>query len=127
MAEQVRILVIEDQPELRTLMMKVLARVGCDVTGAQSGEEGLRLVGDGRFDLITLDIDLPAMSGFEVCSRLKQDPQSQHTPVVFVSGRMADGDFQRSREVGAADYITKPFDARSFVTRLLSHAKLSTV
>ncbi|MBI1178906.1 response regulator [bacterium] len=124
--ETVRILVIEDEPAMRDLMVKVLTRAGCDVEAAETGTEGLRLAGHGGFDLIASDIDLPKMTGFEICSRLKRDPQLRHTPVVFISGRLAEEDVRRSRQVGAADYITKPFDARSFVSRLLAHVKYAT-
>jgi DNA-binding response OmpR family regulator len=126
MTQRVRILVIEDQPEMLNLMMKVLGRAGCDVAGAQTGAEGLRLAENGKFDLITLDVDLPETSGFEICSRLKQDPLLRQTPVVFVSGRFADEDVRRGREVGAADYITKPFDLLTFVSRLLPHVECAT-
>jgi CheY-like chemotaxis protein len=126
MARRVRILVVEDQPEMLNLMLKILAHAGCDVVGAQTGTEGLRLAEHGEFDLITLDVDLPETNGFEICLRLKQDPQLRQTPVVFVSGRFADEDVQRSREVGAADFITKPFDLLTLVSRLLSHVKSVT-
>lgn len=101
-----------------------MCRAGCDVVRAQTGTEGLRLATTAEFDLITLDIDLPEMNGFEVCSRLKQDPRLQQIPVVFVTGRFADEDVRRGRAVGAADYITKPFDLITFVSRLISHAEL---
>ena len=126
MSERVKVLVIEDQPEVLNLMLMILSRAGCEVAGAQTGTDGLRLAENGGFDLITLDVDLPEANGFEICSRLKQDPQLRQTPVVFVSGRFADEDVQRGREVGAADYITKPFDLFTFVSRLLSHVKVAT-
>jgi len=75
MKEKCRILVIEDRPEVLHLMVTVLTRAGCDVAGANTGTEGLRMAENGRFDLITLDVDLPEASGFEICSRLKQDQQ----------------------------------------------------
>jgi putative two-component system response regulator len=96
------------------------------VPPAQTGSEGLRLAESGNFDLITLDVDLPETTGFEICSRLKQDPQLRDTPVVFISGRMGEDDMQRGHEVGAADYITKPFDMLTFVSRLFSHVKSTT-
>lgn len=125
MTQRVRILVVEDQPEVLNLMVMILARAGCDVAGAQTGTEGLRLAENGKFDLITLDVDLPETSGFEICSRLKQHPQLRQTPIVFVSGRFADEDVRRGREVGATDYITKPFNVLTFVSRLLSHIKFA--
>lgn len=120
MKARTRILVVEDHPEVLNLMALVLSHAGCDVARAQTGAEGLRLAGSQRFDLITLDVDLPEMNGFEICSRLKQDPHLKQTPVIFVTGRFAEEDVRRGREVGAADYITKPFDLPTFVSRLLS-------
>ena len=106
--------------------MIALTRAGCEVATAQTGVEGLQLAENGRFDLITLDVDLPETDGFEICSRLKNHADLRHTPVVFVTGRFAEEDVRRGREVGAADYITKPFDLLSFISRLFSHIKKTT-
>lgn len=121
-----RILVIEDQPDVRNLLVVALTNAGCEVMAAQTGIEGLRLAEDGKFDLITLDVDLPEMDGFEICSRLKNHTELRQTPVVFVTGRFAGEDVRRGRELGAADYITKPFEMLSFVPRVLSHVKRTT-
>lgn len=118
-----RILVIEDQPDVRTLLVIALRRAGCDVVTAQTGIEGLRLAENGQFDLITLDVDLPETNGFEICSRLKDHPELRQTPVLFVTGRSGEEDVRRGLEIGAADYITKPFDLASFVSRVFSHLK----
>ena len=118
-----RILVIEDQPEVRNLLKLALTRAGCEVATAQTGMEGLQLAEAGKFDLITSDVDLPDMNGFEICSRLKNHAELRDTPVVLVTGRFSEDDVRRGREVGAADYITKPFDLVSFLSRLLSHIK----
>jgi DNA-binding response OmpR family regulator len=126
MRGKARILVIEDQPEVLNLMVKALTRAGCEVAGAQTGAEGLQLAEGGAFDLITLDVDLPETNGFEICSHLKQNPQLRQTPVVFVSGRFADEDVRRGREVGAVDYIVKPFELLSFVSRILTHTRRTT-
>ncbi len=114
---------IEDQTDVRNLMVLALTRAGCEVAAAQTAIEGLRLAETGKFDLITSDVDLPDMNGFEVCSRLKNDAELRDTPVVLVTGRFSEEDVRRGREVGAADYITKPFDLVSFLSRLLSHIK----
>lgn len=116
-----RILVIEDQPEVRNLLRLALTRAGCEVAIAETGAEGLQLAETGKFDLITSDVDLPDMNGFEVCSRLRNHAELRDTPVVLVTGRFSEEDVRRGREVGAADYITKPFDLVSFLARLLSH------
>ena len=116
---------VEDQPEVLELMVLALTHAGCEVEAAADGKEGMRRAENGCFDLISTDVDLPEMSGFEICSRLKQNPQLRHTPVVIVSGRSGDGDLQRGRELGAADYITKPFVLRNLVSRLLSHVEFA--
>ena len=86
----------------------------------------MRMAQAGEFDLITLDIDLPDTSGLEICRRLKQDPHLCHIPVIFVSGRLCEGNRPRCFELGAADYIVKPFDAFVFVSRIFSHLKTAT-
>lgn len=118
-----RILVIEDQSDVRSLLKLALTRAGCEVATAETGVEGLQLAETGQFDLITSDVDLPDINGFEVCSRLKNHAELRDTPVVLVTGRFSEEDVRRGREVGATDYITKPFDLVSFLARLLSHIK----
>jgi DNA-binding response OmpR family regulator len=119
---KVRVLIVEDDTPLAMMMVHVLSRAGCDVQVASTGKRALELAQQNTFDLITLDIDLPEVNGFEVCFELKQRHLTRHTPVVFVSGRLAEHDVQRGLEAGAVDYITKPFGAE-FASRLLSHIK----
>ena len=118
-----KILVVEDQPAVSETMIYLLKQVGCEAVSAKTGTEGMRLAQAGEFDLITLDIDLPDISGLEVCRRLKRNPRLCHTPVIFVSGRLCEGNRQHCFELGAADYIVKPFDAFVFVSRIFSHLK----
>ncbi len=118
-----RILVIEDQPDVRNLLKLALTRAGCDVATAATGMEGLQLAETGEFDLVTLDVDLPDVNGFEICSRLRNLAELRDTPVVLVTGRFSEEDIRRGREVGATDYISKPFDLASFISRLFSHIK----
>jgi DNA-binding response OmpR family regulator len=121
-----KILVVEDQPAVSDTMLYLLKRAGCEATSARTGAEGMRLAQEGKFDLITLDIDLPDISGLEVCRRLKRDVRLCYTPVIFVSGRLCEGNRPRCFELGAADYIVKPFDASVFVSRIFSHLKSAT-
>ena len=118
-----KILIIDDQSAVSDTMIYLLKRVGCDAVGAGTGAEGMRMAQEGAFDLITLDIDLPDISGLEVCRRLKQDPHLCRIPVIFVSGRLCEGNRPRCFELGAADYIVKPFDISVFVSRIFSHLK----
>ena len=118
-----RILIVEDDTPLAMMMASLLTRAGCDVQTAWNAEKAIRLAQDEDFDLITLDVDLRGTNGFEICSRLKENPHLHDTPVVFVSGHPSEEYQQRTVELGAADYITKPFDALDFASRILSHIK----
>lgn len=119
-----KILVIEDHPDVLNAIVFLLKSAECHVTAAQTGAEGIQLAQNGDFDLITLDIDLPDINGFEVCSRLKVNFATQSIPVVFVSGRICEQDKIRGLALGAADYIAKPFDSLKFVQRILTQIKL---
>jgi DNA-binding response OmpR family regulator len=123
MSFKAKILIIEDDTPVAMMMVHVLSRAGCDALVANTGEKGMELARENKFDLITLDVDLPDISGFEICSELKQRHLSCHTPVVFISGRLCEKDRQRAFDLGAVDYITKPFDTLDFVSRILSRVK----
>jgi DNA-binding response OmpR family regulator len=101
-------------------MVAALTQAGCDVEAACTGEKAMKIASQNRFDLITLDIELPDITGFEICSELKQRHISRNTPIVFVSGKCSLEDQQRGLDAGAVDYITKPF-GMELVPRLLSH------
>jgi len=118
-----RALVVDDQPPVATVIEGLLRRVGFDVAVAANGADAIVLARRHEFDVVTLDIDLPDMEGFDVCARLKEDFRFGCTPVIFVSGRLTAADRRRGAEVGGADFISKPFDAFTFVSRVLSHIK----
>jgi len=118
-----RILIIEDDPPLLMMMVYLLTRAGGEVLTADNGNAGIKLAQENNLDLITLDIDLPDISGFEICRRLKQNPRSTRWPVIFISGRACEEDRRRGFELGAADYIDKSFAASIFVQKVFSHIK----
>jgi DNA-binding response OmpR family regulator len=122
MSGTTKILVVEDETPVAMMMAFILSRAGCEVETATNAEQAVRLVQAADFDLITLDIDLPGGSGFEIFARFKNLPNWQNPPVVFVSGRPYDEDQQRARELGAVDFINKPFELEDFVSRILGHA-----
>jgi DNA-binding response OmpR family regulator len=126
MPERARILIVEDQTPVTMMMAFLLTRAGCETEMATTGAEAVQLVQTSDFDLITLEVDLPGMNGFEICRQLKENPRSFDTPVVFVSKRDSLENQQQGLELGAADYITKPFDALDFAPRLLSHMKATS-
>lgn len=127
MTDKVKILIIEDDTAVAMMMVHLLSRAGCDVLVANTGRKGMELAQENKFDIITLAVDLPDISGFEICSDLKQRHHSRHIPIVFISGRPRNEDRQHALELGAADYINKPFDASEFVSRILSHINPTTV
>ena len=123
MANKTRILIVEDQTSVAMMMVYLLAHAGCETEVATTGAEAVQLAKEGNADLITLDIDLPETSGFEICRHLKKLPRCFDTPIIFVTGRPHDEDRQRAFDLGAVDYIAKPFDAQNFASRILSYVK----
>jgi DNA-binding response OmpR family regulator len=121
MTAKVKILVIEDEPGVMMMMVSRLTQAGCDVEAAWNAQTGMEKARAEDFDLITLEVDLPGMSGFKVCRCLKENSRSFDTPVVFVSWRGSLEDQQYAFELGAVDYIEKPFGTLDFVSRILSH------
>jgi DNA-binding response OmpR family regulator len=102
------------------MMVFLLTRAGCDAQTALDAEKALRLAQTEMFDLITLDVEMPGINGFELFQRLKQIPHLKETPVVFVSGRATIENQQHALDLGAADFIEKPFDTQDFLSRILS-------
>jgi len=112
-----RILVVEDEDDILELIVYNLEREGYQVIAVQSGEEGLLKAHEHKPDLILLDIMLPSMSGLDVCKNLKSDSSTSHIPVVIVSARGEEADIVAGLEVGADDYVTKPFSPRILIAR----------
>ncbi len=117
-----KILIVEDDTPVAMMMTYLLTRAGCEVSVAHTGKGGMQLAQENKFSLIALDIDLPDINGLEVCKELKQRHFSRHTPIVFMSGRPLNEDVRHGLEVGAVDYITKPFGADDFVRRIIQRA-----
>src|ERR1700733_13460400 len=97
-----RILIVEDEMPVAMMMLFLLTRAGCEAKVATTGNKAMQMVEEGHFDLITLDVDLPDASGFNLCSRLKEHPRLCDTPIVFVSARCLIEDQQHGLDVGAA-------------------------
>jgi PAS domain S-box-containing protein len=103
-----QVLVIDDEKDSRVLMSHYLQEFGCRVITAPNGEEGIDAAREHNPDLITLDLMMPGMTGWEVLKRLKADPELRHIPVVIVSIVAAEGG--RGKLLGAVDLVTKPFE-----------------
>lgn len=116
MAQQ--LLIIDDSPLIHALVRARLAAEPVQITSAESGTQGLELARKAAPDLILLDVDMPQMDGFEVCSRLKSDPATQNVPVIFLTAAATPEQKLRGLELGATDYIAKPFDPAELKARV---------
>ena len=118
---KIKILIVEDEAPVAITMSFLLTRAGCETEVATTRAEAMQMVKTGRFNLITLDVIMPGMNGFDLCREFKEDPRLRDIPVVFISGQCSLEDQQHGLDAGAADYIVKPFDTFKFAKRLLSH------
>ena len=112
------ILVIEDEEDILELIRYNLDREGYRVVCAESGEKGLEIARRQRPDLLLLDLMLPGLDGLEVCKRLKTDASVSTLPIVMVTARGEEADVVTGLELGAEDYVTKPFSPRVLVARV---------
>lgn len=127
MTAKPKILIVEDEASAAMLLTHLLTRAGCEVQTAWNANRALRLAQAGDFDLITLNMNMPDMNSFELCRRLKLHPHLCETPLVFISSRPHEKNPQRAIELGAVDYIEKPFEVTDFIFRIMSHAKERTM
>jgi len=115
-----RILVVDDETPVAMMIVYLLTRAGCDAEVALNAEQALQRAETEPFDLITLDIGMAGLDGFALFHRFKEIPRLRETPVIFVTGQATVEDRKRAIEMGAADFIEKPFEAREFVSRIFS-------
>jgi len=105
------------------MMVSLLTKAGFDVKAAAKGRKGMEIAQEQKFDLILLEIDLNDISGFKICAELTQRHISFRTPIISLSKRRGDECHQQALDIGAADFIEKPFDAKDFISCVLSHLK----
>jgi two-component system alkaline phosphatase synthesis response regulator PhoP len=113
-----RVLVVEDEADVAEMIRHNLGKEGYEVRLAGNGTEALRQVRDARPDVVLLDIMVPHLNGWEICRRLKQDRSTAPIPVIMVTGRAEEGDKVLGFEMGADDYVTKPFSPRELLARV---------
>lgn len=112
------ILVIEDEEDILALIQFNLIKAGYRVECAATGEDGFKRARDFNPDLIILDLMLPGIDGMEVCRRLRQTPDTKHTPIIMLTARGEEHDIVKGLEQGADDYISKPFSAQVLIARI---------
>lgn len=112
------VLVVEDEESILELLRYNLDKAGFTVIPAASGEEGLALARQRRPDLILLDLMLPGIDGLEVCRQLKKSKETESIPVVMLTARGEEADIVAGLELGADDYLTKPFSPRVLLAHI---------
>jgi two-component system, OmpR family, alkaline phosphatase synthesis response regulator PhoP len=112
------ILVVEDEEDILELVSYNLIREGYGVVGVQTGEEALTAVNRELPDLMVLDLMLPGLDGLEVCRRVKSDQNSQSVPIIMLTAKSEESDIVAGLELGADDYIAKPFSPKVFLARV---------
>ncbi len=118
------VLIVDDSPENITVLGALL-RLECIVRVATSGEKALQIVNSDRPpDLILLDVIMPGMDGYEVCNKIKSNPATKNIPIIFITAKSGEDDEVKGFELGAVDYITKPFSPVVIKARVRTHLEL---
>lgn len=120
-----KILLVDDDPKNLQVAMNILKDY--NVIYAQSGEKALELLEKNKFDLILLDVVMPTMDGYYVCSKIKSNEKTKKIPLIFLTVKDDEKDIVKGFELGAVDYITKPFYSEVLLKRVEVHLKLGTV
>jgi len=117
------ILIIEDDPSFSRAINHIVEKEGYDVSTASNGMTGLRMVRENPPDLLILDVMLPGLDGFEICSQLRSDPPTAELPIIMLSAKGQETDRETGLKVGASEYLTKPVNRELLletISRLLS-------
>jgi two-component system sensor histidine kinase/response regulator len=118
------ILIVDDNPQNLQVLGKVLKDNKYEIEFATNGDAALGWLNIRQFDLILLDINMPGMNGFEVCRKIRLNPVLNNVPVIFLSAESERESILKGFELGAQDYITKPFDSRELLVRVRTHLVL---
>jgi len=119
------VLIVDDNAQNLELLVEYLGTIGCNVTTATDGMEALAKVQSTKIHLILLDIMMPRMSGFEVCRKLKSDPETRDVPIIMVTALTELGDIERAVEYGTDDFVSKPVNRLELLTRVKSLLRVS--
>ncbi len=112
------ILIVDDDPDIVRLIKTYLSKNNYKILEASNGESAMDLVASKHPDLVVLDVNMPGLSGLEVCRNLRADKKTQNIPIIILSARKDDIDKVLGLEFGADDYVTKPFNVNELVLRI---------
>ena len=120
-----KILIVDDNPSNLKVLYTYLIDAGFEVLVAEDGETGIEVVSHSQPELILLDVMMPDLDGFEVCRRLKANPQTKDIPVIFLTALSETINKLKGFEVGGVDYITQPIENQEVVARVRTHLILT--
>ncbi|MEM7179676.1 MAG: hybrid sensor histidine kinase/response regulator [Spirochaetota bacterium] len=120
-----RILIIDDTPSNIKLLAALLDDKGYEVSASLDGQQAVQIISHIKPDLILLDIMMPGLDGYEVCKILKEDTTNREIPVIFLTAKSESTDIVKAFQIGAADYIAKPFSSSELLARVRTHILLS--
>ena len=126
MSAKSRILIVDDEADLVAVLRVGLEIEGFDVIEASDGEEGLRLARDKKPSLMLLDLMLPKLDGYKVCRMLKLDERFRHIPIIILSARAQDEDRRLALEMGADQYLTKPYEVKELIQHIRQRLRMPT-
>lgn len=112
------VLVVEDEGDIAELVKYNLEAAKFNVSVAENGDDGLRAIQETSPDLVLLDLMLPGLTGLEICARAKSDPKLQSIPIIMVTAKGEEEDIVKGLELGADDYVTKPFSPKILIARV---------
>jgi len=113
-----KVLVVDDEEYIQPILNFSFGAEGYDVVTASDGEEGVSKAKDEKPDVIVMDIMMPKMDGYEACKQIKTDPQTKDIPVILLTAKGRDADRKLGSEVGADDYVVKPFSPGRLIERV---------
>lgn len=118
------ILIVDDIPKNLQVLSSILNKENYQISFASNGKQALSVIETTLPDLILLDIMMPEMDGYEVCRNLKNNTNTSHIPIIFLTGKAESDDIVEGLKIGAVDYITKPFNSTELITRVKTHLEL---
>ncbi len=118
------ILMVDDVPKNIQLLASILSQEGYSIFASTNGKQALESVESSPPDLILLDVNMPEMDGYETCRRLKASPQFKDIPIIFLTAKTETEDIVKGFELGAVDYVIKPFNAAELLSRVRTHLEM---
>lgn len=119
-----KVLVVDDNPQNLELILAYLDDIDCETLSAEGGQEALDMIEMDPPDLVLLDVMMPKISGFEVCKKIKNNPNTVHVPVIMVTALSEIGDIERAINSGTDDFLSKPVNKWELLTRVKTMLKL---